>query len=274
LDFNSGQNVGGVRVWALPSSLTPGTYTANLVVDGGPVAGSVNVPVTLTVKAGPTPTPTPGTGTGTGTGTGGGTPAQSTPQITVSSVVNAATFKPTPLVPGSLGTLLGSNLSGKNVAVTFDGNPATLLYTSAGQINLQVPRVLDSSKATSSMTVTVDGNNSTAQLVQLAPAWPSVFANGVLNQDYSPNGTAHGAKAGDVLQIWATGIPSTGTVSVNFGDRAGVVPLYAGAAPDVPGVQQVNVSVPEGVSGAVPLTICVATGGQQYCSAASTAVVQ
>jgi uncharacterized protein (TIGR03437 family) len=250
LDQSSGQNNGTVRVWAKPQNLTAGTYTANLIVDGGPVAGSVTVPVSLTVQAGPTPTPTP-------------TP---TPAPQVSSVVNAVTFQPSPLVAGSLGTVMGTNLAGKNVTVTFDGSAATVIYNSATQINLVVPAAV-AGKQTSSMVVTVDGTASTPQVVQLATAFPVIFSNGVLNQDFSPNTAAAPAKAGDVLMIWATGIPANATVSVQIGTQGNLVPLYAGPAPGVPGVQQVNVTVPGGtVSGYAGLTICVGSGSQQSCS--------
>jgi uncharacterized protein (TIGR03437 family) len=63
-------------------------------------------------------------------------------------------------------------------------------------------------------------------------------------------------------------------VTVQIGSQAGVVPLYAAGAPDVPGVQQVNVAVPEGLTGTVPLTVCAATGGQSYCSPASTLILR
>jgi len=94
-----------------------------------------------------------------------------------------------------------------------------------------------------------------------------VFSNGVLNQDYSPNTPAKPAKAGDILQIFATGIPANAIVSAQIGSQANLVPLYAGPAPGVPGVQQVNVALPGGAaSGSTPLTLCVTAGGQQYCS--------
>jgi uncharacterized protein (TIGR03437 family) len=161
---------------------------------------------------------------------------------------------------------MGSNLAGKNVAVTFDGLPATLLYTGATQINLRVPAGL-ASKTSASMVVTVDGVSSAPQVVALAPAWPSLFPGGVLNQNGSVNGSGSGAKGGSVLQIFATGIPDGATVSVLIGDRKDLVPLYAGPAPDSPGVQQVNVAVPEGLSaGNTQLSVCAFTAEQQYCS--------
>jgi uncharacterized protein (TIGR03437 family) len=62
---------------------------------------------------------------------------------------------------------------------------------------------------------------------------------------------------------------------VLIGDRKDLVPLYAGAAPDVPGVQQVNVAVPDGVNaGSTQLSVCAFTGGQQYCSTGYALVLQ
>src|SRR5262249_53226451 len=145
-------------------------------------------------------------------------------------------------VAGSLGTLMGSHLSGKSVAVTFDGAAANLLYTSESQINFQLPMELGS-KTSASMVVNVDGSNSAPMVVALAPAWPSIFAGGILNQDNSVNATGAAAPAGSVLQIFATGIPAGATVSAQIGGRGNLIPLYAGPAPTVPGVQQVNVAV-------------------------------
>jgi uncharacterized protein (TIGR03437 family) len=259
LDYTSGQNSGSVRVWALPQGLAAGTYQAKIVIDAGPLAGNATFPVTLTVRAAPTPTPTP-------------TPAA--PVVTVNSVVNAATFAVTPLVPGSLGTLFGANLSGKSVSATFDGIAATLLYVGASQINLQVPASLGS-KTSTTLVVTVDGSSSAPQTVALAPVWPAIFAHGVLNQDYTENKAGSAAKAGSILQIFATGIPTSATVSVEIADRRNLIPLYAGAAPGLTGVQQVNVAIPGDLSAiTTPLIICAIAGSQQACSTGYAVVVQ
>ena len=254
LDYTSGENNGSVRVWAVvPVSLAAGTYQARIVIDAGPLAGNVAIPVTLTVQAPVLPP---------------------TPTVTVSAVVNAATFAVTPLVPGSLGTLFGANLSGKNVSVTFDGNAATLLYAGASQINFQVPPSLGS-KTSSSLVVTVDGSSSTPLTVALAPAWPAIFPNGVLNQNNTVNQAGSGAKAGSILQIFATGISASATVSVQIADRKNLIPLYAGVAPGLTGVQQVNVMIPVDLaSGAAQLTICAIAGSQQTCSVAYPLVIQ
>jgi uncharacterized protein (TIGR03437 family) len=105
-------------------------------------------------------------------------------------------------------------------------------------------------------------------MVTLAPAWPAVFPHGVLNQDNSENTAAAASKPGDVLQVFATGIPKSAVVTAQIGGRKDLVPLYAGDAPTVPGVQQVNVAVPEGVDAAALLILCATPpGGQQFCSA-------
>ena len=258
----SGQNNGTVSLNANAAGLTPGTYTANVTVSGGP-AGSASFTITLNVTAAPA-----GTGTGTtGTGTGTGTPTGATPTVTVSSVENAASFASAPVVPGSLSTLMGSNLTGKSVTVTFDGTPATLLYNGASQINLQVP-ITVASESNSSMVVTVDGNTAT-QSVPVSPAWPAIFNPGVLNQDGSVNGPAAPAGAGQIVQIFLTGMPSSvaSTASVVVGSQSGLTPLYAGDAPGLPGVQQVNVRIPAGAGGgSTPVAICVTTAGRQFCS--------
>jgi uncharacterized protein (TIGR03437 family) len=265
LDNTSGENDGSVRVWAVPQGLAAGTYQAKIIIDAGPLAGNATIPVTLTVQAAPVlpPTPTP---------TSAPTPAA--PVVTVTSVVNAATYAVTPLVPGSLGTLFGANLSGKNVSVTFDGNAAILLYAVATQINLQVPASLGS-KTSATLVVTVDGSSSAPQTVALAPVWPAIFANGVLNQDYTENKAGAGAMPGSVLQIFTTGIPASATVSVQIADRKSLVPLYAGAAPGLTGVQQVNVEVPSDLAaGATQLIVCATASSQQACSAGYTVVIQ
>jgi uncharacterized protein (TIGR03437 family) len=253
LDTTSGQNFGSIIVTASGKGLAAGTYKANILVDAGSAAGSVNIPVTLTVTPGPvTPPPSP---------------------VVVSQVVNAATFDATPLVSGSLGTLIGSHLAGKSVAVTFDGSSANLLYTSDTQINLQVPDL--GSKTSASLVVTADGVKSDPVTVMLSPAWPSVFSKGILNQDNSLNSAATGAKAGSILQIFATGISDGATVSVQIGNRKDLVPLYAGQAPTVPGVQQVNVAVPDDAAAAnTQLILCAMTGGKQYCSAGTPLTIQ
>jgi len=193
--------------------------------------------------------------------------------VVVSKVLNGATLEAAPLVPGSITTLMGTHLTGKSVAVTFDGAPATLFYTGETQINLLVPATLGA-KTSVSMVTTVDGVSSTPTMVPVAASWPAIFAHGVLNQNGSENLPQVAAKSSDVLQIFATGIPQSATVTVQFGDRKGFVPVYAGEAPGIPGVQQVNVAVPDGAAGPVALKLCATIGAQETCSPAAQITVR
>ncbi len=255
LETTSGTNVGNIRLFVDPSKLSAGTYNATVTVDGGPGAGVQNVPVTLTVTA-----PAP--------------PTTTTPSVQVSEVINAATYDVTPLVAGSLGTLKGSNLGGRDVKVTLGGVNAALLYTSDSQINFQAPAAL-AGKTSADLVVTVDGVSSTPRPVVLSPAWPSLFQTGVLNQDNSINGPGQAAARGSYLQIFATGIPDGAVVSAQIGSRRDLVPAYAGPAPTVTGVQQVNVQIPDDLEGPdTKLILCATIGGQQYCSAGFPLAVQ
>jgi uncharacterized protein (TIGR03437 family) len=257
----AGVNNASVIVAVDPKGLAPGTYRANVFIDAGPRAGSGSVPVTLVVSPAPTAPPAPPP------------PPPVQPSVTVSRIVNAATFEPTPLVAGSLGTAMGANLAGKSVVVALDGLAAEILYASATQINFVVPKGLRG-RNSASLVVTADGVGSAPQTVLLAASWPAIFVRGVLNQDYSVNGAGMAAATGSVLQIFATGIGEGATVSAQLGDRKDLVPLYAGPAPDVPGVQQINVAVPEGVGPTAPLVVCASAGSQTFCSAAYPVAVR
>jgi uncharacterized protein (TIGR03437 family) len=242
-----------VRVDANPGSLAAGTYQATLKIDAG-TAGSRTIPVTFTVA-----------------------PPAGPPPVTVTSITNAATFQPGPLVAGSLATVKGLNFATSNVTVTFDGLTAPLLYTSATQINLQVPPSIVA-KTQSQVVVTVNGNASAPQTVQLAPAAPGVF--GVLNQDSSVNAAGAPARSGQIVQIFATGLISSvsGPVVVNIlgqGQTQGqsLTPVYAGVAPGLTGVQQVNVALPVGLPpGSAVLAVCAT--GPVACSPVTSVIVQ
>ena len=249
VDNSSGTGNATVRVAADTTGLAAGTYQATVTVNAGS-AGSQTIPVTLTVSAAPPPPPAP---------------IPSVPTPTISQVVNAATFGVTALVPGSLATVMGAHLAGKSVSVTFDGALATILYAGDSQINLRVPAL--GTKTTANVVATADGTSSAPVTIALAPAWPAVFPHGVLNQDNRENAADAPAHAGEVLQVFTTGIPQDATVSAQIGGQKNLVPLYAGEAPAVPGVQQVNVAIPEGVGAGAPLVLCATpTGGRQYCS--------
>ena len=126
--------------------------------------------------------------------------------------MNAATFASGPLAPGSLATILGSQFSGSNLTVDFDSTPAQILFSNDTQINLLVPASLGS-KTSAQLIVEAGGISSTPQTVALAPFAPGIFTPGVLNQDFSVNGTAHPAAPASIIQIFATGLSGTGVIT-------------------------------------------------------------
>lgn len=223
LDTSQGVNNGTIRLDIVSANLQPGTYSAVLTIDGGPLVGAQTIPITLTL-------------------TSSGQQIVAAPAV--ASVTNAADYETTALVPGSLGTVIGQRFKGANVQVTFDGTPATILYMDDKQINLQVPSTM-AGKQTAQMVITVDGNSSAPKTVQLATAAPAIFAGAVLNEDYGANGESRPAQAGRVMQIFATGLPANGVITAKVHDITIALPNYGGPAPGFPGVQQVNVLVPD-----------------------------
>jgi len=177
----------------------------------------------------------------------------------------------------------------QNVSVTMGGIPAPLLFVNATQINVQVPWELTGS--TADIVVTANGTALPRFHAPIAPAGPGIFttqsgtgqAIAINNADGSlagPSGSIpgvalHPASAGDVLLILCTGL---GAVSPNVADGAAasdavrnslVTPtvliggqpaqvLFSGLTSQFVGVNQINVVVPDGVTGTVPLQISLA----------------
>jgi uncharacterized protein (TIGR03437 family) len=236
----SGTDNGTIDVYANSGNLAVGTYQAILTVDGG-AAGKQMVPITLVV----TPAVTPG------------------PQIL--TVVNAASFMKSPVVPGSLATITGSALTGKNVSASFNGLAATIQYSSPTQINLLVPAL--GAVTSAQLSVTVDGMTSSPVTVQVAPFEPGIFAGAVLNQDSTVNSITNGAAAGSVIYFYATGLSGVGAISARIGSTEYTNLYYAGPAPGYPGVQQINLQIPTGLGGTTTeLYACGTAAGVETCS--------
>ena len=254
-DPASATNNATLFVTVHPDKIGPGTYQATIMVDAGPLAGSRVLPVTFNVTS----------------GSGAGAP------VVIGAVVNAASFQPVPLVAGSLATIIGTSLGGMSVSVTFDAVPAKLLYTGASQINLRVPAEL-ALRTTAQMIVIVDGQ-SAAQTVALALVSPAIFNSGILNQDNSVNSASHPADLGSVIQIFATGLlsPGSGPITARIAGRDIPTPNYAGPAPGIPGLQQVNLVIPADLpAGPTQLQVCAvgADPNQPLCSPQATVVLK
>ncbi|MFN0164838.1 MAG: cytochrome P460 family protein [Bryobacteraceae bacterium] len=176
------------------------------------------------------------------------------------------------------------------VSVTFAGMPAAVLYVSPRQVNVQVPwSILEFGQTTRTapMVVTRAGTASTPMDVAIGRSSPAIFTRSAMGTGQAialnasdgtvaqPSGAgARPARIGSVISIYATGqgpvsptLPTgRATLDVNrrniirpevlIGGRTAQV-LYAGLAPNVPGINQINAVVPAGVTagGAVPLQI-------------------
>ena len=244
LDPYQGVNNTGVRVYAAPASLTPGNYGASITINAG-VAGSATIPVNFTVI--PVTTAAP-------------------PGPSITAVLNAASLVAVPAVAGSLSTIMGSGFSGKNLSATFDGEAATILFSNDTQINLLVPPDL-ASKNSTQLVVTANGSSSAELTVPLAAFEPGIFTGGILNQDSTANSASNPARAGSVIALWATGLSGEGAITGNIGGQDIPVPYYAGPAPGLVGVQQVNLVVP-GDLGEITsqVYICGTANGSAMCS--------
>lgn len=238
-----GQNTTTVTVTASPATLAQGTYTATIAV----TAGSQTLQVPVTFNVGPVGT-------------------------TIQNVGNAASFQYGTVAPGSYAVIFGTNLAGKSTTtVTFNGVAATLVYTSATQINVIVPANLTNTVA--SVVVTADGAASNSFRVNLANA-PGIFANGILNfADGQTNTAADPVTRGNFVIVYLTGLvmPLSGPVTVNIGSLTGLMPSYAGAQGTYPSESQVNITVPASLPASpnpVPLSVCVTVPGtaQPVCS--------
>jgi uncharacterized protein (TIGR03437 family) len=232
-----------ISIVANPATLQPGQYLATITINAGS-AGSATIPLTFNVGA---------------------------QGVTIQSIVSSATLQAGAITPNSFATIFGANLSGTKVQVVFDGYPATVVFDSAGQINLLVPAVLGTGGRVG-VYVTVDGNVSNTFAVSLVPNAPGIFTPGILNQNNTVNLATQPASVGDFVQIFLTGLatPVAGPVTVNIGNQMNLPAAYAGAVASINGLEQVNVQIPAALTfsgNSTSLAICIpGPGTQPICS--------
>jgi uncharacterized protein (TIGR03437 family) len=265
-----------ITIGVKPAGLPPGTYTADVkMAYYGTTAGSVTVPVTLTVV-------------------GSGPPS-------ISSLQDAESANTT-VVPGEWVAIYGANLAGTSriwgssdfgsggalptqldgVSVQFGGTPAAVYYVSPAQIDVQVPSGLSGSVP---VVVSFRGASTAPFSVNVGTHAPSLFvyaagpnmypaathADGSVIGDPAILAGARKAKPGESITLYVNGlapspggtligapVPYTDPVAVTLGGKNGSV-SFAGLV--APGLFQVNVQVPPDMTtGDYPVT--VAAGGQ------------
>ena len=179
------------------------------------------------------------------------TPAVIAPESAV-AVVNAASLAAGPIAPGEIVTVFGAGFDAANTQLLFDGQPATLFYSSATQINALAPASLIANTITT-MSIVVNGVTMAESLVPVVSAAPGIFTiaaeagqAAANNQDGSLNSASNPAARGSVVSLYATGQGSgAGHVALTIAGYTASV-LYAGPAPGYPGLMQINAQIPGG----------------------------
>lgn len=215
------------------------------------------------------------------------------PSFEASGVVNAASFRAGPLAPGSLFTILGTNLAAATMqasatplpsnlggsSVTINGVPAPLLYVSPTQINAQVP--FEIPPGSFDVIVNAGGMQSAPVAMRIVPAAPGLFQAGegraaVLNADLTLNTAANPSPAAGIVAAYLTGqgqvdqpqlsgLPAPGDplartvldVKASIGGQVAEV-SFAGLAPGFVGLLQVNLKVPDLPPGDYPVVFTIA----------------
>jgi uncharacterized protein (TIGR03437 family) len=179
--------------------------------------------------------------------------------------------------------------------VLFGTVAAPLLYTSTGQVNAVVPyEIAGMSQVV--MEVQYQGAATAGTTFQIAGAAPGIFTSNstgtglaaAVNQDGSLNGASNPAADGAYVTLYFTGGGQTNpagvtgsvtgsvlkklvqNVTATIGGQPAVV-AFAGAAPTfVDGALQMNLIVPAGVHGTVPVVVTV--GGIATAATATVAI--
>ena len=178
------------------------------------------------------------------------------------------------LTNGVVGTTTG------NTRVFIDEFPSPMIYAARDQIAGVIPYGI-SNRSVVQLTVERNGVRSDPFQLRVANTSPGIFtanASGrgnaaALNQDGSVNSSVNQANPGSIVVLYLTGegavtpTPGDGTLSTvplprPAGPvivRIGTLPAtveYAGAAPNlVAGLMQINVRIPLGIAGDVPVSV-------------------
>jgi uncharacterized protein (TIGR03437 family) len=217
------------------------------------------------------------------------------PSFPANGVGNVFSFASGAVAPGEMVAIFGTNmgpatgLSGSftpagyltdqvdGISVRFDGIPAPLFYSDAGQINVQAPYEVSGESTTS---IVVDtGSQSTAVSLPVSAAVPGLFSSAVNFSNNSFNTASNPVAPGDYVILYATGLgnpvtpidtgeaataadASASAVTANVGGVS-VTPYYAGVTPGFAGLDQISVQIPAGtISGEAPVFVTSSDGAQ------------
>ncbi len=214
--------------------------------------------------------------------------ANAVPQVFRGGAVHAASFdKGAPLAPGSVFSIFGTNLAADQffaqtvplptelggLSATLGNFDVPLFFTSGGQVNAQVPFDLPPDSS-SQLVVKVGEAFTVPETINLSAVQPGIFTvnqsgsgpGAILDANFALVSSSNPVRAGDVIQIFCTGLGATsppvpsGEFSPSSPPATVVNPvtatvegldapvLFGGLAPGFVGLYQVNVQIPAGVS--------------------------
>jgi uncharacterized protein (TIGR03437 family) len=162
-----------------------------------------------------------------------------------------------------------SEASARGLKVSIDGQAAPVFSFSDLQVNIYVPDGVAGGRRP--VVVTVGGEVIAADEVIVAQSDPGVFTvpqNGsgeavsLLTSGFRYSPSPFFAKTDNqrsVISVFGTGWSKDLPVTVQLGGRTAAV-QYAGAAKHFPGLDQINVEIPDGLSGASTLVVTTASG--------------
>lgn len=209
------------------------------------------------------------------------------------TLVSSATFAIGPAAPESLVTAFGKNLTTATASapsstlpltlggtsVTVGGAAAPLLYVSPSQINFEIPPGIPNgvipTAITANVVITTPNGTTLSAPLTIQPVAPSIFiqdASGLalaglvsitdgVQTITAVNGPISLAPDSVYLILYGTGLRgAAGNVTANIQGIDAPV-SYAGAQPDFPGLDQVNIPLPKSIAGAGLVSIVVTAGG-------------
>jgi uncharacterized protein (TIGR03437 family) len=181
----------------------------------------------------------------------------------ITGVAGAASFLPR-IAPGAFGTIFGGSLAAgasasvsapfpsthEDVRVTIGGQAAPLFYLTDFQVNFLAPANLVPGPA--QVIVETPLGVSRPFQVQVDAVAPGIFfdaASGygaILLSGTSSVTQVRAAAAGEFIEVYCTGLGASPTATATIGGVPATV-TYAGPT-FIPGLQQVNVQIPPGLS--------------------------
>jgi uncharacterized protein (TIGR03437 family) len=203
----------------------------------------------------------------------------------IGALVNGASWQAGPAGPNTILTFFHRSLPGASpLRVLIDGQSVELLYSGPTQLNFVVPPSAVPEVAASLQISSGGGNlvlTTTLQVVDATPALFTVNESGTgqasaLNQNYTYNGgvaPAMPATRGSIVMVCGTGfgianpagqdglswLPAA--VSATIGGIPSEV-TFAGLAPGyTPGLQQINIRIPDGCPTGAAVPIRLQLGG-------------